>query len=929
MKSKVLFLSLPVLLSACTSSQDSMKLSGNWRFSTDGTKWDQTIVLPGSMASNGLGDDISVSTPWTGGIVDSSFFKSEHYARYRVDGHVKVPFWLQPVKYYKGVAWYEKEVILPDSWDGKDIQLFLERCHWETRLWVDGREIGMRNALGAPHRYDLTGILSPGKHTLLLQVDNTVKDIDPGENSHSISDHTQGNWNGIIGEISLRMKPRLNISRADIYPDADNHSVTVKTVVMNRKDKNSEAVISMKVGKDRMEKSVRLKPGMNELEMTLRMTGRMKKWDEFNPNLYKLEMMIKDNEDKSRHIWTEKFGFRDFRVTDGKLTINGRRVFLRGTLDCAAYPLTGYPPTDRESWKKVFSACKAHGLNHVRFHSWCPPEAAFDVADEMGLYLEIECSSWANQSVTLGDGLPVDRFIYEESKRIVTEFGNHPSFCMMMYGNEPGGAKSHRYLSDFVSGWKETDDRRLYCSSAGWPNLPESDFLNDAAPRIQAWGQGVNSIINAQPPRTDYDWSGYTGRFSQPMISHEIGQWCAYPNFREMKKYDGVMKPKNFEIFRETLEKNGMGHLADSFLMASGKLQALCYKADIEAALRTKDFGGFQLLGLSDFPGQGTALVGVLDVFWEQKGYVSPDEFRRFCNTTVPLVRLPRLIYTNNEELVADVEVAHFGPSVLRENKTSWELKTSEGRIVASGELHHDEITVGNGFQLGQIRTKLDKIREATQMTLEVRVGRFVNSWHVWCYPADVSHESVGKDILLTDRLDENAIRKLDQGGKVLLSLRKGTLSPKMGGSIQVGFSSIFWNTAWTLGQAPHTLGILCDPKHPAFNHFPTSYYSDYQWWDAMSHSNVVDLSEFSVDVTPIIRVIDDWFTNRPLALVFEVKVGNGSLLVSGIDFWQDMENRKEARQLLYSLMDYMSSTAFHPQVRLTPVQLQKLNPDR
>lgn len=371
-----------------------------------------------------------------------------------------------------------------------------------------------------------------------------------------------------------------------------------------------------------------------------------------------------------------------------------------------------------------------------------------------------------------------------------------------------------------------------------------------------------------------------------------------------------------------------MGHLADSFLMASGKLQALCYKADIEAALRTKDFGGFQLLGLSDFPGQGTALVGVLDVFWEQKGYVSPDEFRRFCNTTVPLVRLPRLIYTNNEELVADVEVAHFGPSVLRENKTSWELKTSEGRIVVSGELHHDEITVGNGFQLGQIRTKLDKIREATQMTLEVRVGRFVNSWHVWCYPADVSHESVGKDILLTDRLDENAIRKLDQGGKVLLSLRKGTLSPKMGGSIQVGFSSIFWNTAWTLGQAPHTLGILCDPKHPAFNHFPISYYSDYQWWDAMSHSNVVDLSEFSVDVTPIIRVIDDWFTNRPLVLVFEVKVGNGSLLVSGIDFWQDMENRKEARQLLYSLMDYMSSTAFHPQVRLTPVQLQKLNPD-
>lgn len=201
---------------------------------------------------------------------------------------------------------------------------------------------------------------------------------------------------------------------------------------------------------------------------------------------------------------------------------------------------------------------------------------------------------------------------------------------MMMYGNEPGGRRQKEYLTAFVKYWKNKDDRRIYCAAAGWPNLPVSDFLSDPKPRIQGWGQGLHSIINAQAPHTDYDWSDYSGRFEQPIVSHEIGQWCVYPNFKEIVKYDGVMRPRNFEIFQETLKDNGMEALADSFLMASGKLQTLCYKADIEAALRTKDFGGFQLLGLSDFPGQGTALVGVLDAFWEEKGYVSPEEYSRF-----------------------------------------------------------------------------------------------------------------------------------------------------------------------------------------------------------------------------------------------------------------------------------------------------------
>jgi len=229
---------------------------------------------------------------------------------------------------------------------------------------------------------------------------------------------------------------------------------------------------------------------------------------------------------------------------------------------------------------------------------------------------------------------------------MVEEYGNHPSFCMMLYGNEPAGKNQVSYLTEFVKFWKNKDSRRIYTSGAGWPILPENDYLSSADPRIEGWGQELKSIINSELPRTDYDWSAFNSKYPQPVVSHEIGQWCVYPDFKEVIQYDGVLRARNFEIFQETLKDHGMAQLADSFLLASGKLQALCYKADIEAALRTPHFGGFQLLDLHDFPGQGTALVGVLNAFWGEKGYITPAEYRHFCNSTVPLARLKKCVFS-------------------------------------------------------------------------------------------------------------------------------------------------------------------------------------------------------------------------------------------------------------------------------------------
>ena len=937
---KFLFLFILTLLSINTiQSQSKINLAGEWKFATDpndkgvSEQWSaknlpETIEMPGSMSTNGKGSDVTLNTRFTGQIVDSSFYKNPEYARYRVPGNVKIPFWLQSVKYYAGAAWYQKEVIVPKSWKNQSIELFLERCHWETRLWIDNKEVGMRNSLGTPHIYNLSDVLNPGKHRITICVDNRTKSIDPGMNSHSISDHTQTNWNGMVGQLYLEAKPLISIQSIQIFPDIQQNKIVAKIKIKNSGEKEQKGTIALTVTGITVVPSknlnVSVASGLDSLVVEYPMGENVKLWSEFHPDIYTLKAELKTV--KSKNVFVTTFGMREIKVVGKQLQMNGKPLFLRGTLECAIFPKTGFPPTDKAEWLRIFNIARAHGLNHIRFHSWCPPDAAFEAADQTGFYLQLECSSWANQSTTIGDGKPFDKYLYDESRRMVETYGNHPSFCMMAYGNEPAGVNQKNFLSTFVSFWKKQDSRRIYTSGAGWPNLEVNDYLSDSEPRIQHWGQGLGSIINSQAPATSFDWLSFTNKFTQPIVSHEIGQWCVYPNFKEIKKYTGVVRAKNFEIFQETLKEHGMEQLADSFLLASGKLQALCYKSDIEAALRTKNFGGFQLLDLHDFPGQGTALVGVLDAFWDEKGYISPGEFSRFCNSTVPLVRLPKRIYSNADTISASIEVAHYGDQPMKGVIPSWKIKSISGQAVLSGKLSETTIELGNGIPLGTISVPLSVISSPQKLILEVSVGSFSNSWDIWVYPAKKELIIDVEKIKVVSSLDSLAQQYLVNGGSVLLTLKKGSLKPEYGGKIGIGFSSIFWNTAWTEGQKPHTLGILCNPNHMAFAMFPTEYHSNWQWWDAMSHSNAIMLASISPKIKPIVRVIDDWFTNRSLALLFEVKVGKGKLMVSGIDFNQDMEKRPEAEQLLFSLKKYMTGKYFNPTVSVEIESIKKIS---
>lgn len=930
-----------LLVAGCVTAAEGIDLSGAWALKSDAADqglaqgWagkvlpqPQSIKLPGSLQAQGFGDDVTADTKWVGDIVDRSYFTSPRYEPYRKPGNIKYPCWLQPDKCFAGAAWYQREMDVPTAWQGQRCILTLERPHWETRVWVDGRAIGSNDSLSTPHVYDL-GALAPGKYLLTIRVDNRMI-VNVGPNSHSVSDHTQGNWNGIVGRLALEPRAPVWVDDVQVYPDLQRKSVRVAVKAGNATGAATKGTLALQLFARK--KSVAPPVTKTEpldipadgasIDVECLMGTAIALWDEFDPVLYRVQAVLDADGGKYKDVRTTDFGMREFRSAGTQFALNGRPFFVRGMLDCCIYPLTGYPPCDEAGWRKVIGAAQAHGLNHIRCHSWCPPEAAFAVADELGFTFQVECASWANQGASIGDGKPLDAWLYREGERILKIYGNHPSFVMMAYGNEPAGKNQKQWLGAWVKHWKAKDPRRVYTSAAGWPEISENQYHNIPGPRIQGWGEGLKSRINARPPETRTDYRGWVQKRQVPIVSHEIGQWCVYPNFDEIKKYTGLLKPKNFEIFREFLNANHMGDQAHDFLIASGKLQTLCYKEEIESSLRTSGFGGFQLLDLHDFPGQGTALVGVLDPFWESKGYVTPEEFRRFCNSTVPLARMDKRYWKTSETLKADIDVAHFGAAPIENASASWKLVDEAGKAVASGKLPAKTIPVGNGTTLGALEIPLANASPAKKHRLVVGIEgtAFENDWDIWVF-ADAVEIAPPAGVMVTEVLNDAAQEKLKAGGNVLLLAPPATVKS----NVAIGFSAVFWNTAWTHNQPPHTLGILCDPKHPVFAAFPAEGWSNWQWWELVTGSAAMSMNDLPPDLRPLVQSIDTWFEARRLGLLFEARCNGGKLMVCSMDLAKDLDKRIVARQLRRSVLDYMAGNAFEPKVELTVSQLQSL----
>ncbi len=929
-------------LTTIVASASTIDLGGKWRFRMDrddiGLKeawfntadWDETVMLPGSMPENLKGDIPSLKTEWTGSIYDSSFYFNPAMEKYRQEGNVKFPFFLTPDRHYVGVAWYQREVVVPKSWRGEHIILFLERPHIESRVWIDDVEVGKDTSLCVPHEFVLPSALTPGRHLLTVRVDNRIGEVNVGPDSHSVTDQTQGNWNGVVGKMELQCRPKVYIDDIQVFPDIENRQAKVQLTLVNAGKTKADASVSISAESFNSDKSdatetvtsnVQLPAGSTErVELMLKFGEGMLLWDEFNPALYRLTAdAIYNKVCDTKHV---QFGMREISIDGRWICINGRKTLMRGTVENCCFPATGYAPMDVASWERIFRICKDYGLNHMRFHSFCPPEAAFIAADLVGMYLQPEGPSWPNHGSALGYGWPIDKYLLDETIRMTKQYGNYASFCMLACGNEPRG-RWVKWVSDFVDYWKATDSRRIYTGASvggGWDWQPKNQY------HVKAGARGLNWSKTRPESFSDFRMESgfYKGQpVLEPFISHETGQWCAFPDLNSIKKYTGVNKALNFELFKEDLADHDMADLGHDFMMASGKLQLLCYKHEIEKTLRTPDYAGFQLLSLNDYSGQGSALVGVLDVFWDEKGYATAEDFRQFCAPTVPLVRMEKFVFENNETLKAQAEVAHFSSGPLSDVQPVWRLRDANGHVCLSGRLPKTNLEIGNNQRIGDIDIDLSFVQEASAYTLEVLLEgtEACNSWDIYVYPSQKQLPSLD-GIYVSHTWNDTVKEVLENGGDVLL-LAAGKIT--YGADIVQQYQPVFWNTSWFKMRPPHTTGILVNPRHPLFNDFPTDFYSSLQWWEIVNRSQVMLLSDFPEGFQPVIQSIDTWFLNRKIGMLFEAKVGEGRIIVTTADLESGLDERPVARQLYKSVVNYMHSIQFRPAFEVSYKQVMTL----
>ena len=938
-KIKYIVLAAIALLISCKEKpfvpeREVIILNGQWQFSLDTAKagiaerWFERnlleeVTLPGTLDEN------------TKGIPNTNRKETMRLSRELM---------------YEGMAWYRREVSIPEGWKGKYIRLVMERTK-PAQVWVDTTFAGKSDNILTEQVYDLSELLTPGKHSITIMVNNGPGSVPGGiTGSHAWTEHTQSNWNGIIGNFCLEAANVVHIDKLQVYPDIDKKEITVRMKIIRNDESSEDVKIVLDASSWNSEKKhnvaarsfdLTLNHGENLVELKYGMGNRFQTWSEFDPALYKLRVIIKGKEvlDNAE----ADFGMRKLAAAGTQFSINGTKTFLRGKHDACVFPLTGHPPMDLEAWRRVFRIAKSYGINFYRFHSWTPPRAAFMAADIEGIYMQPELPFWGGFRKV---NTELNEFLLKEGENILQSYGNHASFVMFALGNELNGDID--VMRDFVSHYKSLDDRPMY--SFGTNNylgfrgqVEGEDYYTGCrvgADRDTTFSTHIRGsfsfadtydggYINSCYPSTVLNYAGAISKCTIPVLGTEVGQFQIYPNYDEIEKYTGVMRPWNLMEFRDRLALNGISDQAKEFFRASGALSASCYKADIELALRTPGFGGFHLLDLQDFPGQGTALIGLLDAFMDSKGVIAPEEFSQFCNKVVPLALMEKYCWGNNEPFKGRIQVANYSEKPLKSQVVKWELKNSTGQIIGS-DLVKTDIPNGDLNDICTFSIDNSKIEKAEKLSFTVTLEGtgYKNSWPVWVYPANTT-TVVPEGITLSERIDNQTIKLLEEGGTVLLLPAFADLTDLTVGGL---FTPDYWNYRMFKGisennkkpVSPGTMSILTDPLHPLFNDFPTEFYTNWQWWPIVKNSRPFILDNTPAEYRPVVQVVDNIERNHKLGLIFEFKVGKGRLLVCMSEL-KAIQDKPEGRQLYSSILKYMSSDKFSPAHVLTPKELSDL----
>lgn len=893
MKKTILLLAFLAICTISRATNNIIDLSGKWTAYVDSQQY--SVNLPGTLAENGIGKTTNDS------LINRLTEKLS----------------------FTGAATFEKGITIPENWEKHPLELFIERTKVSS-VYIDNTLLGSQSSVSAPHKYIIKNGLSSGKHILKIVVDNT-KSLLPLGKSHAYSESTQTNWNGILGKFQLRRLNTTDILNFRI--DASTDGNCQLTADLFNKAKNAKTSVNIQVynpnGSKCLDETFIFKvneKGKSRQAFHFKINDPQL-WDEYTPNLYKIIVTLKNGSTLSK-----KFGIRNFHAENGKLYNNERTVFLRGKHDGGVAPLTGYPSMNKKDWYEYFHIVKEYGINHVRYHSWTPPAAAFEAANEIGIFIQAELPLWGKFTPT--DSILID-YMKNEGKLINEEFGNNPSFVMFSLGNELQGDTA--VMESIVNYLRSIDNRHLYAMGtnnffqntktyacedffASMRNgAAQQDHSTDLRGSYSFANANDGGIINSQKPNTIRNFDIAVENLNKPVIGHETGQYQSYPDLQEINKYTGLLLPLNFELIKQRIKKAGLLPQANEFLHASGALSALCYREEIEMALRTENFNGFQLLDLQDYPGQGTALVGILNVFMQSKGFITPKQWRQFCNDIVPLACFTKYCWNTNDTFTANIKVSHYGKSDLQNQTVTCSLIRENGEKLFEKKITTD-IQQGSLSTIDSLQIPLKGMKlnnEKLSFHISLDNTEYHNSWNIWVYKnnEEIKEGEINGVIVTRDSIVFKNC--LSQNKNVLYIPKSRDIWENSVGGL---FITDFWNysgfkkTALKMGKepSPGTFGLLVNTTHPALKSFPTETHTNWQWWNIITASRPMILDSYT-NCTPIVQVIDNWERNHKLGLIYEITDTNCNAIVCTSDLFAK-KNDPEIKALFHSLISYLST---------------------
>ena len=888
----------------------TIDLGGTWRCVTAEGVF--SAHLPGTLDTNGIGHADLTAAPWhpdenlNDALASADVIATRFTRRFT----------------YEGAARFTRTLtFVPPK--GKRIFLEAERSR-QLSLAVNGQPVSpvYPANISSPYVFEITGMLT-GEDEITLTCDNSYPGW-PREDivfSSAATDETQTNWNGVIGFLRLRIEEAVFIQSLRAYPHEDQLDICAE--VSAEHAWSAQISIASQALSYPVQVHAQGDRGITQVWLrSLPLAGDVRRWDEDDGQLYTLSATLLGQET------TISLGIRFFGKKDGRFTLNGRPIFLRSETNCAVFPETGHWPMDVPAWRSILAAYRRYGVNCMRFHSHCPPKAAFTAADEMGMLMQPELSHWNPRCAFQS---PESRAYYRaELEGIMRMLANHPSFVALSFGNELHmGESGQAYADALLTLAREQDSTRLYaCGSNNHYGAkgenPADDYYTSFCYRqhdLRATSSPMIGWLNERYPdwRTDYTPAIHAIRENsdQPVISFEVGQYEILPDFDELNDFHGAVLPQNLRLIQRKVDAAGLTPRWHEYIEATGELSVLCYRAEAEAALRTQGLSGISLLGLQDFPGQGTALVGMMNSHLQPKPYsfAQPERFARFFTGTLPLALLPRFTYTADETLETDVRMANYGKADLS-GIPEWSL-TGEG-ISLCGFLPACNARCGDLINLGTLHIPLSGVTQACMLTLTLSFCGYQNSYSIWVYPQTTP--VCPPAVYECRRLDEHALSILSKGGTVYLA--PDSTEEALPNSVKGQFSTDFWSVG-TFPAQSGGMGQLIDASHPLFTHFPTQTHTNWQWWPMASQRAVI-LPEGLRDIRPIVTLMDSYAYLRPMAQLFECRCCAGKLLFSSLGL-HNLTQYPEARALQHAIYRYLESDSFSPAKDAAPEEISSL----